>query len=605
MTRGRGIIPATVALGTAAAALCAGGTLAFTPAAEPGTIALKSLSSPPHTPHHDQVSAVRFTASHGRRRPQHADSSRLQAKADDGEGTGSTGDAADGIGKRQSPADVELSDLNLSKMEFSKAVEVAKLKAEIDSIRNGPDAPFDAENELGKVVGGPSPPLDPDSVEAETDASVHAVESELFEAIDRGDFDRATDLKSKLGDMHFDDCASVLCVNSAFYRAFSEKDYDTMADIWLHDSSVCCIHPAHEPLVGAKDVLNSWKLMFDSSDTSFQHNRMEPSNVRLSVKGTTAIVTCNEEVFTRRFVRGRKRQNELVTKLTSTNIFRKVGGKWHIVHHHASWHADSKAAIDALFGGLGTMETLLKRRNRFSGRTDDGEKYMTAEDALGIPTNDGISGKGYFDKSSPNKGLEGISRNVPRLLGGAGAGPSPGGGPVKRVYMGSLSDLLNGGLDNIIQDSIGSEDSGNGEEGTVLQFHGNTDDIDDDEDNDDDNDDDHHGHDNSQPMIVRQISKEDDGARNGVPKDALRQSCITALRNLASKGEISKKQKRVLLTDIITCSAKGEFSMVEVAYELLCGEGDARSKDEAEEDFADQCRVFAAGLHVPEFPGGH
>ena len=529
---------------------------------------------------------------------------RLQAKADDGEGVGSSGDAADGIGKGQSPADVKLSDLHLSKMEFSKAVEVAKLKAEIDSIRNGPDAPFDAENELEKVVGGPSPPLDPDSVEAETDANVHAVESELFEAIDRGDFDRAADLKSKLGDMHFDDCASVLCVNSAFYRAFSEKDYDAMADLWLKDSSVCCIHPAHEPLVGAKDVLNSWKLMFVSSDTSFQHNRMEPSNVRLSVKGTTAVVTCNEEVFTRRFVRGRKRQNELVTKLTSTNIFRKVGGKWHIVHHHASWHADSKAARDALFGGLDTMETLLKRRpkGRFSGRTDDGEKYMTAEDALGIPTNDGISGKGYFDKSSSNKGLEG--RSIPNLLGGAGAGPSPAGGPVKRVYMGSLSDLLNGGLENIIQDSIGSEDSGNGEEGTVLQFHGNTDDIDDDDDDDDDSDDGHDGNDNSQPMIVRQISKEDDGARNGVPKDALRQSCITALRNLASKGEISKKQKRALLTDIITCSAKGEFSMVEVAYELLCGEGDARSKDEAEEDFADQCRVFAAGL--PESPGfGH
>ena len=583
MTRRRGIIPAaTVALGTAAATLCAGGALAFVPAAEPGTSPLNSLSA-----------------------PQHVDSAhlRLQAKADDGEGAGSSGNAADGIGKGQSPADVELSALKLSKMEFSKAVEVAKLKAEIDSIRNGPDAPFDAENELEKVVGGPSPPLDPDSVEAEIDASVHAVESELFEAIDRGDFDRAADLKSKLGDMHFDDCASVLCVNSAFYRAFSEKDYDAMADLWLKDSSVCCIHPAHEPLVGAKDVLNSWKLMFVSSDTSFQHNRMEPSNVRLSVKGTTAVVTCNEEVFTRRFVRGRKRQNELVTKLTSTNIFRKVGGKWHIVHHHASWHADSKAARDALFGGLDTMETLLKRRpkGRFSGRTDDGEKYMTAEDALGIPTNDGISGKGYFDKSSSNKGLEG--RSIPDLLGGAGAGPSPAGGPVKRVYMGSLSDLLNGGLENIIQDSIGSEDSGNGEEGTVLQFHGNTDDIDDDDDNDDDNDDDHGGHDNSQPMIVRQISKEDDGARNGVPKDALRQSCITALRNLASKGEISKKQKRVLLTDIITCSAKGEFSMVEVAYELLCGEGDARSKDEAEEDFADQCRVFAAGL--PEFPGGH
>lgn len=591
MTRRRaGIIPATVALGTAAAALCAGGATAFAPT-EPGAAASNSLSSPLHAPHHEQVS-FRFTASHGRLRPQHEESSRLhvrlQAKADDGEGTSSSDDDADEIRKKQSPADVELSDLKLSKMEFSKAVKVAKLKAEIDSIRSGPDAPFDAENELGKVVGGPSPPLDPDSVEAETDASVHAVESELFEAIDRGDFDRAADLKSKLGDMHFDDCASVLCVNSAFYRAFSEKDYDAMADLWLHDSTVCCIHPSHEPLVGAKDVLNSWKQMFASSDTSFQHNCMEPSNVRLSVKGTTAVVTCNEEVFTRRFVRGRKRQNELVNKLTSTNIFRKVGEKWHIVHHHASWHADSEAAKNALSGGGGSLDSLLKRRKRNSGP-------LTAEDALGIPTNDGISGKAYCDKSSPDMGL----RRIPRLLGGAGAGPSPGDGPVKRVYMGSLSDLLNGGLDNIIQDSIGS--AGNGEEGTVIQFHGNTDDIDDVDDDDDDSDDDHDDNDNSQPMIIRQTSKEEDGARNGVPKDALRQSCITALRNLASKGEISKKQKRVLLTDIITCSAKGEFSMVEVAYELLCGEGDARSKDEAEEDFADQCRVFAAGL--PEFPG--
>lgn len=34
--------------------------------------------------------------------------------------------------------------------------------------------------------------------------------------------------------------------------------------------------------------------------------------------------------------------------------------------------------------------------------------------------------------------------------------------------------------------------------------------------------------------------------------------------------------------------------MVEVAYELLCGEGD--DKDAAEEEFADQCRVFANDL---------
>lgn len=67
------------------------------------------------------------------------------------------------------------------------------------------------------------------------------------------------------------------------------------------------------------------------------------------------------------------------------------------------------------------------------------------------------------------------------------------------------------------------------------------------------------------------------------------------------QGSISPKQKRVLLTDIIMCSAKGEFSMVEVAYELLCGEGE--DKDAAEEEFADQCRVFAHSL--PETPPPH
>jgi len=83
-------------------------------------------------------------------------------------------------------------------------------------------------------------------------------------------------------------------------------------------------------------------------------------------------------------------------------------------------------------------------------------------------------------------------------------------------------------------------------------------------------------------------------------KDALRQNCITALRKLCDQGSISPKQKRVLLTDIISSSSKGDFSMVEVAYDLLCSDGatdgkddDENENDTAEEEFAEQCRVFA------------
>ena len=81
--------------------------------------------------------------------------------------------------------------------------------------------------------------------------------------------------------------------------------------------------------------------------------------------------------------------------------------------------------------------------------------------------------------------------------------------------------------------------------------------------------------------------------------DPLRQECIDTLRKLANEGRISPKQKRVLLTDIISCSSEGRNSMVEVAYGLLCGEG--KDPEESEEEFVDQCQVFAQSLSEPKY----
>ena len=97
------------------------------------------------------------------------------------------------------------------------------------------------------------------------------------------------------------------------------------------------------------------------------------------------------------------------------------------------------------------------------------------------------------------------------------------------------------------------------------------------------------------------VSSKKSGASSTSPaQEERRQGCIAALRQLAKEGRISAKQKRSLLTDIISCSAKGEVSMVEVAYELLyCTASDAnidenkQATDDAEEEFADQCIVFA------------
>lgn len=114
-------------------------------------------------------------------------------------------------------------------------------------------------------------------------------------------------------------------VNAAFYRAFSQKNYDEMAKLWLQDGTATCLHPSSKPLVGSKVVVSSWKPMLAAADGSFQRNWMEPKDIRLSVKGaSTAVVTCDEYVYGWCFARRQKRQSELLNKLTATNIFRKV-----------------------------------------------------------------------------------------------------------------------------------------------------------------------------------------------------------------------------------------------------------------------------------------
>lgn len=50
---------------------------------------------------------------------------------------------------------------------------------------------------------------------------------------------------------------------------------------------------------------------------------MVPSNIRLSVKDCTALLTCNKEFYTAKFVRGVGKTKELIKKMMATNIFWK------------------------------------------------------------------------------------------------------------------------------------------------------------------------------------------------------------------------------------------------------------------------------------------
>lgn len=456
-----------------------------------------------------------------------------------------------------------------------KKIRVAKAQAEIDRILKAPNAPLDLEAELKKVVSI-APPV-PSADEAREE-NLAQLEEQLYKAVKSQDYRQAAQIKIEINQGHIDDCGDVLQVNAAFYKAFSRKNFEEMEAVWLKDGTSTCIHPSSRPLVGSKQVLHSWQRMFEATQGSFQKNWMEPHNIRLSIQGaSTAIVSCEEHVYARRFVRGKKRQTELINKLTATNIFRKVAGKWHLCHHHASWHADSEAAKQALRAASQPSKAKIKTAPK--AEKEDNEIGM-----------DGILGINNFGP----------------LLGDESA--SPGKKPVKRIVVGSLADIFNGDLSDLLNDvdnELNDEDNmDNGIDSLDL----------DDDDDDDDGilDDDDEGDDGSETEAVAIIKKWSESATspsasksNKKPivesadsKHTNRIECVAALRRLSNQGALSPRQKRVLVTDIISCSSKGKVSMVEVAYELLCGSGD--DMDVADEEFADQCRVFAHSLSEAE-----
>merc|ERR1712157_288665 len=123
------------------------------------------------------------------------------------------------------------------------------------------------------------------------------------------------------------------------------------------------------------------------------------------------------------------------------------------------------------------------------------------------------------------------------------------------------------------------------------------------------------GSSNSKAILPSSLTKNNNNeSSSSDAQSSLRQECIQTLRKLCAQGSISQNQKRLLLTDIISCSTKGQNSMVEVAFDLLLvspnnaattsasenndseDNANAPVDEDGEEEFADQCRVLADSL---------
>lgn len=122
------------------------------------------------------------------------------------------------------------------------------------------------------------------------------------------------------------DLDAVLAANDAFYRAFAALDRDAMAAVWLPADDVCCVHPGQGALVGFAAVQGSWERIFDGTLAM----RFTQRQVHVTVHGDVAWVVLIEDIES---VHADGPGRGLVQ---ATNLFRRVDGRWWLVHHHGS-----------------------------------------------------------------------------------------------------------------------------------------------------------------------------------------------------------------------------------------------------------------------------
>ena len=119
----------------------------------------------------------------------------------------------------------------------------------------------------------------------------------------------------------------------AFYEAMENADADAMAELWLDDEDVCCVHPGGSRLLGYPAVRASWGAILDNG----------PVHVRATLKraveaSVLALHNVIEEVVV---AQGRTRR---VVQVIATNAYVKTPAGWKMILHHASPVPEGEAA---------------------------------------------------------------------------------------------------------------------------------------------------------------------------------------------------------------------------------------------------------------------
>jgi ketosteroid isomerase-like protein len=122
------------------------------------------------------------------------------------------------------------------------------------------------------------------------------------------------------------DREAVLEANRAFYRAFESLDVEKMAEVWLKQPHIVCIHPGWPKLSGWGPVMASWERIFDNT---FEM-KFELGEIEAMISGDLAVVVVQENLAQSGYDGPTKAQ------VLATNVFERADGRWWLVIHHGS-----------------------------------------------------------------------------------------------------------------------------------------------------------------------------------------------------------------------------------------------------------------------------
>jgi hypothetical protein len=118
----------------------------------------------------------------------------------------------------------------------------------------------------------------------------------------------------------------VLKTNQRFYDAFNKNDIELMIGVWLNDPISQCIHPGWDVLTGFDRIMVSWQKIFSSG----RDLEIKLSHIEVTTSEKLAWVTCQENLFSI------LSSGVQLSKVHSTNLFKKVNDEWKMILHHAS-----------------------------------------------------------------------------------------------------------------------------------------------------------------------------------------------------------------------------------------------------------------------------